>query len=179
VQIQVQIGEALLREYFRRPATGKQELWLSGQPHPFPPRLYKFLEAKHANALCTQGSIRVGTLYEYRRQEQYSHGVLDREQDKLTHREYITSARVDQLTVQVLVGSSPRRADRGIIPAVKLAKFWRFDEGLLREWLKTRSRANVKAVTDVGIAPMLAAGKMHRNSLSDRLDAMLAAETQP
>src|ERR1700722_1373622 len=32
----------------------------------------------------------------------------------------------------------------GIIPAVKLGKFWRFDAGLLREWLHAKARANVR-----------------------------------
>jgi excisionase family DNA binding protein len=40
-----------------------------------------------------------------------------------------------------------RLAAAGVIPAIKLGKLWRFDEGHLREWAKTRSRANIKAAT--------------------------------
>lgn len=42
--------------------------------------LYKHLESVHADALIKKGSIRIGTLYEYRDQEKHGEGVLDREE---------------------------------------------------------------------------------------------------
>ncbi|SPJ35246.1 hypothetical protein [Kushneria phyllosphaerae] len=42
--------------------------------------LYKHLESVHADALIRKGSIRIGTLYEYRDQEKHGEGVLDEEE---------------------------------------------------------------------------------------------------
>jgi excisionase family DNA binding protein len=71
----------------------------------------------------------------------------------------------------------------GIIPAAKLGKFWRFDEGLLRKWLLDQSRANVREPFDP-ILGTVGGNVNHRSggdrqSLSGRLDAILAATPEP
>lgn len=50
---------------------------------PIPDRFYKFMTREHAEAMCTTGQFRVGTLYEYRNAEQYTDGVLDESEGTL------------------------------------------------------------------------------------------------
>lgn len=65
----------------------------------------------------------------------------------------------------------------GIIPAVKVGKFWRFDEALLRDWLRTKAAENVTAPR-AGVPSI--AGVVHvanrcaEDDLGARLDRMLA-----
>ena len=81
-----------------------------------------------------------------------------------------------------LLGVRPKTvralAAGGVIPAVKIGKPWRFDENLLREWVAERSRENIKKClsTDVQIPNI---GKSDSGSLTARLDALLASQTEP
>jgi excisionase family DNA binding protein len=42
-----------------------------------------------------------------------------------------------------------RFALSGALPAAKVGKFWRFDESLLNEWLRTQSLENAKPCLSV------------------------------
>jgi len=66
----------------------------------------------------------------------------------------------------------------GIIPATKVGKPWRFDENLLREWLATKSRENMKTWPSTNV-PALTSGRSGSKSLGARLDDLLANETEP
>jgi hypothetical protein len=69
-----------------------------GTPLWLPARLYKFMKPEHANALLQWGSVRVGTLYEYRNEEKHSGGVVDPGEGTLTHIERVEEAKANQLT---------------------------------------------------------------------------------
>jgi hypothetical protein len=62
-----------------------------------PLKLYKFTEAKWANAMCDHGSERIGTLYEYRDAERYEAKVLDREEGRLRYSEHLVHATSENL----------------------------------------------------------------------------------
>jgi excisionase family DNA binding protein len=96
---------------------------------------------------------------------------VDRRTNMLTVEQAAALLAVRPKTVRALAAG-------GIIPAVKVGKFWRFDEGLLREWLQAQSRANVReASAPIPAAPGEVSGRssIGRQPLSDRLDAILAA----
>jgi|SRR5580658_2546700 excisionase family DNA binding protein len=89
-----------------------------------------------------------------------------------------------------LLGVRPKTvralAAGGIIPGVKVGKPWRFDETLLREWLVTRSRENVRHSLAIdaqparpGIALKGITAKPAAASLSARLDELLASQVAP
>jgi len=46
--------------------------------------LYKFLRPEHADRMLQEGSIRIGTLHEYRNQERYGQRTLDAEEGQRT-----------------------------------------------------------------------------------------------
>jgi excisionase family DNA binding protein len=66
----------------------------------------------------------------------------------------------------------------GVIPAVKVGKPWRFDEGLLLEWLRSRAAENVTAAPRAPPYASVATVRVNRtrtqNDLGARLDRMLA-----
>lgn len=64
---------------------------------PLPPRLYKFLPREWASAMMSQGSIRIGTLHEYRDQEKHPHMVGDAGEGTVKQHEAVSAARGDQL----------------------------------------------------------------------------------
>jgi hypothetical protein len=82
---------------------------------PLPLRLYKFLELGYAKSLVKRGSIRIGTLFEYRDQERHSHGVLDTGEGMVAHSERIDYARVDQLTKYTRAAIDSPSPDRVVI----------------------------------------------------------------
>jgi hypothetical protein len=64
---------------------------------PFPSRLYKFMKPEHAQLLCQRNRVRYGTIYDFRKQEKYAHGVLDTEEGLIHYTEYVTHATGKQL----------------------------------------------------------------------------------
>lgn len=76
-------------------------------------RLYKFLPNNYAEAMCERGEIRVGTLHEYRNGEQYSGGILDREEGVLDYVDNVISARGDSLNPLWLrlMGMAPNKTN--------------------------------------------------------------------
>lgn len=69
-----------------------------GRTIELPKRLFKFMKTEHAVKMCSFGSFRIGTLYEFRDADIYGYGVLDRHEAELEHTEQITFARPHQLT---------------------------------------------------------------------------------
>jgi hypothetical protein len=63
----------------------------------FPRRLYKFMKPEHAQLLCERNRVRYGTIYDFRKQENYGHGVLDKEEGLIHYSEYVTQATDKQL----------------------------------------------------------------------------------
>lgn len=75
-----------------------------------------------------------------------------------------------------LLGVRPKTvralAAGGVIPATKVGKPWRFDEGLLREWLRAKAAANVTTPRAVP-APAHARVRVANRSAGDDLGAYL------
>jgi hypothetical protein len=70
-----------------------------GNPEKWPRRLYKFQTADCAAALRQRGSIRVGTLHDFRNSEKHGHGVVDEGEGTLRFNEQIEgTSRRDQLS---------------------------------------------------------------------------------
>lgn len=63
----------------------------------FPRRLYKFMKPEHAEILCQRSRVRYGTIYDFRKQENYGHGVLDTEEGLIRYSEHVTQATSNQL----------------------------------------------------------------------------------
>jgi hypothetical protein len=63
----------------------------------FPSRLYKFMKAEHAQLLCQRNRVRYGTIYDFRKQENHGHGVLDKEEGLIHYSERVSHATSDQL----------------------------------------------------------------------------------
>ena len=73
-----------------------------------------------------------------------------------------------------------RMAHAGEIPAVRIGRGWRFDEFLLRSWVRRRSVEDLKpCLADVEKAPRI--GRSGFSSLDAKLESLLAqpTETQP
>lgn len=65
----------------------------------FPRRLYKFITKEYAALLCQRGRVRYGTIYDFRKQENHGHGVLDQEEGLVHYNEHVTQATANQLGV--------------------------------------------------------------------------------
>lgn len=68
-------------------------------------RLYKYLPKKYLDAFFRRGSLKIGTLYEYRNTEQY--GLVIGDQDEGVHRTSLTLTKGDKIDL----GSNTLEAD--------------------------------------------------------------------
>jgi excisionase family DNA binding protein len=69
-----------------------------------------------------------------------------------------------------------RMAARGVLPAVKLGKHWRFDEMTLRQWSRDKAKENLKPCPSLS-GPIRRIGKFDSKSLASKLDARLTQQT--
>ncbi|MBS0417946.1 MAG: helix-turn-helix domain-containing protein [Proteobacteria bacterium] len=69
-----------------------------------------------------------------------------------------------------------RMAARGVLPAVKLGKHWRFDEVTLRQWSRDKAKENLKPCPSVN-GPIHRIGRFDSRSLASKLDARLTQQT--
>jgi hypothetical protein len=76
-------------------------LVVHGQP---PDRLYKFMRKCHAEAMCGDGNVRIGTLHEYRDTERYKELTADANEGDHSYSEEVLWGKEDQLSAHVRKG---------------------------------------------------------------------------
>ena len=75
-------------------------------------------------------------------------------------------------------GTVRRMAHAGSLPGVRIGRAWRFDEFVLRSWLRRQSLENLKPwPSDAEKAPRI--GRSAFSSLDARLESLLAQPTEP
>jgi hypothetical protein len=72
-------------------------IWTMVRTADFPSRLFKFMKAEHAALMCQSNRVRYGTIYDFRKQENHAHGVLDKEEGLIHYTEHVTEATASQL----------------------------------------------------------------------------------
>ncbi len=97
----------------------------------------------------------------------------------MSEREILTVEQAAEL-LQVRPKTCRSLAARGVIPAFKLGKVWRFTRQDLEAWASAQGAANVRSQPVAGRGtPRLrvATPRAQEGTLSERLDALLKART--